>query len=70
MQFTRILFLAWQYVANINLQEEFEDTKGVIRTRISEKNRQCNGQKKKYKRTNNDLQNIHIKLKIESHEPH
>ena len=24
-----------------------------------------NGQKKKYKRTNNDLQNIHIKLRIE-----
>jgi hypothetical protein len=37
----------------------------VIRIRISRKNRQCNGQKKKYKRTNNDLQNIHIKLKIE-----
>ena len=32
---------------------------------ISKKNRQHNGQKKKYKRTNNDLQNIHIKLKIE-----
>ena len=30
-----------------------------------EKNRQHNGQKKKYKRTNNDLQNIHITLKIE-----
>ena len=30
-----------------------------------QKNRQHNGQKKKYKRTNNDLQNIHIKLKIE-----
>jgi len=43
---------------------EFEDTKGVIRIRIS-KNRQRNGQKKKYKRTNNDLLNIHIKLKIE-----
>jgi hypothetical protein len=28
------------------------------------KNRQQNDQKKKYKRTNNDLQNIHIKLKI------
>jgi hypothetical protein len=41
----------------------FEDTKGVIIIRIS-KNRQHNGQKKKYKRTNNDLQNIHIKLKI------
>ena len=46
-------------------EEEFEDTKGVIRIRISKKNRQHNGQKKKYKRTNNDLQNIHIELKIE-----
>jgi hypothetical protein len=27
--------------------------------------RQHNGQKKKYKRTNNGLQNIHIKLKLE-----
>jgi hypothetical protein len=41
--------------------EEFEDTKGVIIIRISKKN----SQKKKYKRTNNDLQNIHIKLKME-----
>jgi hypothetical protein len=41
-------------------EEEFEDTKGVIRIRISKKNRQHNGQKKKYKRTNNDLQNIHV----------
>jgi hypothetical protein len=40
-------------------------TKKVIRILISKKNRQHNGQKKKYKRTNNDLQNIHIKLKIE-----
>jgi hypothetical protein len=30
---------------------------------ISKMNRQHNGQKKKHKRTNNDLQNIHIKLK-------
>ena len=45
--------------------EEFEDTKGVIRIRISKKNRQHNGQKKKYKRTNNDLYNIDLKLKIE-----
>jgi hypothetical protein len=34
------------------------------------KNRQNDGQNKKYKKTNNDLQNIHIKLKIEKHEPH
>ena len=44
--------------------DEFEDTKVVIRTRISKKNSQHNGQKKKYKSTNNDVQNIHIKLKI------
>jgi hypothetical protein len=33
-------------------QKEFEDTKGAIRILISKKNRQHNGQKKKYKRTN------------------
>jgi hypothetical protein len=36
-------------------EEEFEDTKGAIKIRIS-KNRQLNGQKKKHKRTNNYLQ--------------
>ena len=51
-------------------QEEFEDTKGVIIIRLSKKNRQHNGQKKKYRRTNNDLQNIRIKQKIEYHESH
>ena len=46
------------------MQEEFEDTKGVIRIRKSQKDRQHNGQKNKS--TNNDLQNIRdIKLKIE-----
>ena len=45
-------------------QGEFEDTKGVIRIR-KWKGRQHNGQKKKCKRTAVDLQNIHIKLKIE-----
>jgi hypothetical protein len=51
-------------IAKAALKEEFEDTKGVIIIRISKKNRQHSGQKKKYKRTINDLQNIHIKLKI------
>jgi xanthine dehydrogenase molybdopterin-binding subunit B len=37
-------------------KEEFEDTKEVIRIRTSSKDRQHNGQQKKYKRTNNDLQ--------------
>jgi hypothetical protein len=36
-------------------QDEIEDTKRAIRIRISKKNRQYNDQKKKYKRTNNDL---------------
>jgi hypothetical protein len=38
------------------MEEEFEDIKGVIRIRKS-KDRQNNGQRKKDKRTNNDLQN-------------
>ena len=46
--------------------KEFEDTKGVIKIRKSKKNRQHNVHtNKKNKRSNNDLQNIHIKLKIE-----
>jgi hypothetical protein len=39
-------------------QKEFDDTNGVIRIRTSKKDRQHNSQKKKDKRTNNDLQNI------------
>jgi len=41
--------------------EEFEDTKGGNQNPYIEE--EHNGQKKKYKRTNNDLQDI--KLKIE-----
>jgi hypothetical protein len=37
------------------MQEEFEDTIGVIIIRKSRKNRQHNGQKKMHKRTNSDL---------------
>ena len=39
--------------------------KRVSKIRMSKKNRQRNGQKKRYKRTNNDLQSMHINLKIE-----
>jgi len=43
----------WQvgYSGLLHQQEEFEDNKGEIRIRISKKNRQHNGQNKKYKRT-------------------
>jgi hypothetical protein len=43
-------------------EEEFEDAKGVIIIRKS-KNRQHNGQQKKDKRKNNDLQNATQKTK-------
>jgi hypothetical protein len=46
------------------IYEEFDDIKGVIIIRKS-KDRQHNCIKKKDKMTNNDLRNIHIKLKIE-----
>ena len=56
----QIIENSFQCNYNTRIQEEFEDTKGVIRIRISKKSRQHNGEKKKYKRTNNDLQNIYI----------
>jgi hypothetical protein len=46
--------------AEVDLKEDFEDTKGAIRFRISRKNRQHNDQMKKYKSANNDQQNILI----------
>ena len=47
------------------MYEEFEDTKEVIRSRTSKKDIQHKGQKKIDKGTNNDLQNMHMILKIE-----
>ena len=42
---------------------ELEDTQGQITIRKSKKGRQHNDQTKRYKRTNNDLQNITHKTK-------
>ena len=47
------------------LQDKFEDTKRVIRIHKSKMGRQHNDQKKRDKGTNNDLQNIRTKLKID-----
>jgi hypothetical protein len=58
-------YLCLREIDLCSLYEEFENTTGAIGIRISKKNRQQDVQKLKYKRTNNDLQNIHIKLKIE-----
>jgi hypothetical protein len=45
-------------VGVIYSEEKCENTKGVTRICESKKDRQYNGQKKKYKGINNDLQNI------------
>ena len=47
--------------------KKFEDTKGVIRSCTSEKNRQCNGQKKKGKKTNTIHKTLQRKLNTELH---
>ena len=46
-----------------HMHGEFEDTKGVIRIHKSKMIRQHNGQKRKNKRTTNDLQNFTLETK-------
>ena len=63
--YTRRVFIV-SFVLDSKLEEEkeeFEDTKGLNRIRKSKKDRQDNGQKKKVKRTNNDLQIVAHKTK-------
>jgi hypothetical protein len=54
----KVLFLPTMF-GILEMYEGIEDTKGLIRIRLSKRNRQYNGQKKINKRTNDDLQNIH-----------
>jgi len=44
------------------LQEEFEDTNGVIRISIWSRTDNTTAKRKKYKRINNDQQIIHIQF--------
>jgi hypothetical protein len=49
-------------------EEEFADTKGVIRIRKSKKEKQHNGQKKTDKRTSNDLNQLWLHgLKVQQY---
>jgi len=50
-------------VGTPNYEEEFEDTKGLLRSRKLKKDKQHNGQKKNHKRTNNDLKKHTSKTK-------
>ena len=52
------------------IAELFENTERVIISRKLKRDRLYNGQKKKAKRANNDLQTLLRKLNIEYHEPH
>jgi hypothetical protein len=54
----------FEITALVVIEEELDDTNRGNQKLYIEK-RQYNGQKKKCKRTNNDLQNIYITLKIE-----
>ena len=55
------------YIIMSKKDGEFEDTKEVFGN-CNSKDRQNNGQKKKVKRTNNDLQNTTQKNNVEQHE--
>jgi peptidyl-tRNA hydrolase len=62
--------ITMKHKVSIIYEKSLKIPKGAIRIKISKMNRQHNGQKKKYKRTNNDQQSIRIQLKIEQREPH
>jgi hypothetical protein len=47
-----------------NIKKSLKIPKGGNQNLYIENNKQHNGKKKKYKKTNNDPQNMHIKLKI------
>ena len=51
-------------------KEEFEDIKGIRSEFVNRRTDNTMAKKKRDKRTNNNLQNIHIKLMIENHESH
>ena len=49
-----------------NIIKELEDTKCVLKSRKSKKDRECNGQEKEDKHTDGDLQNITQKTNIQT----
>ena len=51
----------------ISLKDKFEDTKGLIRSGKSKKDRQYNGQQKKDKKIDNDLQKNYTENKSVSY---
>ena len=55
--------IQWSKEKKMTRGHEFKDIKGIIRIRKSKKVKQHNGQKKKEKRRNIDLQSIQIKTK-------
>jgi hypothetical protein len=65
MQHILVLYETCHNWTSLGTKKSLKNTKGVIRICTSKQDRQHNGQKKRDKKTNNDLQNIHIKLKIE-----
>jgi hypothetical protein len=58
-----VLFVEETGVPGEHNRDEFEDTKWVIKSLRSKKDKQCNGQKKEKERTKNDQQNTTQKTK-------
>ena len=54
---------------DVDIQEKFENTKGVARSRKSKRYRPNNDQSKKDRQTT-VYKAVHITLAIEQHEPH
>jgi hypothetical protein len=61
IKYANVIYHVWKFIFCFPVAEE--DTKGVIRIGKSKKDRQHNGQKKKDKMTNEDLQNTTQKTK-------
>ena len=63
------VYKTWAVI--VSYEKNDGDTKVVIRSRKSRKDRQYNGHKEKDEIKKTDLQNIkHKKLKTQQHEPH
>ena len=65
-----VLFKKIFFVSLKSTKKSLKIPKGQSETAYRRRTDNTMAKKKEDKRTNNDLQNIHIKLKIEQHEPH
>ena len=66
----KVWIIKWKTKNTTSSEVKLEDTKGVIRSRKSKKNRQHNDQKKTTKEQTKIYKTLHRKTKIEQQEPY